>query len=152
MLETQNLARKYASICSFRKYTFQCLGHLILLMPAFFAKNSVFCPKKYLYSRQQCESCVRDFLVLFSVFVRQKVTINEKISFTDYASRIRILDCPKLAINWKNGNDVMLFRSEAIFKCFWCYFVSLVKFSCWSQFHVNIITGSRVMTISFYKG
>ena len=80
MLETQNLARKYASICSFRKYTFQCLGHLILLMPAFFAKNSVFCPKKYLYSRQQCESCVRDFLVLFSVFVRQKVTITKHIT------------------------------------------------------------------------
>ena len=35
---------------------------------------------------------------------------------------------------------------------FWRYFVSLVKFSYWSKFHVNIITGSRIMTIFFYKG
>ena len=35
---------------------------------------------------------------------------------------------------------------------FWRCFVSLVKFSYWSMFHVNIITGSGVMTISFYKG
>ena len=32
------------------------------------------------------------------------------------------------------------------------FFVSLVKFSYWSKFHVNIITGSGVMTIFFYKG
>ena len=35
---------------------------------------------------------------------------------------------------------------------FWRCFVFLVKFSYWSKFHVNIITGSGVMTISFYKG
>ena len=34
---------------------------------------------------------------------------------------------------------------------FWRGFVSLVKFRYWSKFHVNITTGSRVMTISFYK-
>ena len=32
-----------------------------------------------------------------------------------------------------------------------CFF-SLVKFSYWSMFHVNIIAGSGVMTISFNKG
>ena len=31
-------------------------------------------------------------------------------------------------------------------------FVSQVKFSYWSKVHVNIITGSGVMTIYFYKG
>ena len=31
-------------------------------------------------------------------------------------------------------------------------FASLVKFSYWSKFHLNIITGSGVMTIYFYKG
>ena len=31
-------------------------------------------------------------------------------------------------------------------------FVSLVKFSYLAKFDVNIITGSGVMTISFYKG
>ena len=28
---------------------------------------------------------------------------------------------------------------------------ALVKFSYWSKFHVNIIIGSRIMTILFYK-
>ena len=35
---------------------------------------------------------------------------------------------------------------------FWRFFVSLVKFSYWSKFHVNFITGFGVMTIFFYKG
>ena len=35
---------------------------------------------------------------------------------------------------------------------FWYFFVSIVTFSYWSKFHINIITGSGVMTISFYKG
>ena len=32
-----------------------------------------------------------------------------KTSFTDYASRIRLPDCSKLAVNWKNSNDVTIF-------------------------------------------
>ena len=40
--------------------------------------------------------------------------------------------------------------STSIF--FWRCFVSLVKFSYWSKFHVNIITGSGIMTIFFQKG
>ena len=32
------------------------------------------------------------------------------------------------------------------------FFVSLVNFSYWSKFHVNIIAGSGIMTIFFYKG
>ena len=31
-------------------------------------------------------------------------------------------------------------------------FVSLVTFSYWPKFHVNIITGSGIMTIFFFKG
>ena len=38
------------------------------------------------------------------------------------------------------------------FEFFLCCRVSLVKFSYWSKIHVNIITGSRVMTIFLYKG
>ena len=33
-----------------------------------------------------------------------------------------------------------------------CCFVSFVKFSYWSKFHVNISTGSGVMAIYFYQG
>ena len=32
------------------------------------------------------------------------------------------------------------------------FFISLVKYSYWSKFHINVITGSGVTTISFYKG
>ena len=32
------------------------------------------------------------------------------------------------------------------------FFISLVKFSYWSKFHVSIITGSEIMAIFFYKG
>ena len=35
---------------------------------------------------------------------------------------------------------------------FWHWPVSPVKFSYWSKFHVNIITGSRVMTILLHTG
>ena len=34
----------------------------------------------------------------------------------------------------------------------WPFFVSLVKFSYWPKFHVNIITDSGVMTIFFCNG
>ena len=88
----------------------------------------------------------------FSVFIRWKVTINENISFTDYASEIRLPDCSKLGLNWKIDNDVTIFRHGIIVKRFWRSFVSLFTFIYWSKFHVNIFTGSGVMTISFYKG
>ena len=35
---------------------------------------------------------------------------------------------------------------------FWRCFVSFIKFSYWSKFHVNFITGSGVIPIYFYKG
>ena len=31
-------------------------------------------------------------------------------------------------------------------------FVSVVKFSYWPKFYANIIVGSKIMTILFYKG
>ena len=61
-------------------------------------------------------------------------------------------DCSKLAINWKTDNDVIIFQHDVIVKLFWRCFISLVKFSYLSNFHVNIITGSGIMPIFFYKG
>ena len=60
----------YTHIFSFRKNTFQYQDPFILLMSAFLQKISIFWQKQYLYSKQQYESCVRDFIVLFSGFVR----------------------------------------------------------------------------------
>ena len=139
MLETSNLARKYKPIFSFRKYTFQCLGPLNFAdVSIFLQKISVFCPKKYLYSKQQCESCVRDFLVLFSVFVRQKVTITENITFADSVSGIRPPDCSKLAKNSKNDNDVTISRHGVIAK-FFDAFLFLLS---------SLVAGSSFMSIS----
>ena len=73
--------------------------------------------------------------------MRWKVTTYENKSFTDYASRIWLLDCSKSAIHW---NDVIV-------NFFWRCFVSLVKVSYWSKFQINIITGSGDVAISFYK-
>ena len=42
----------------------------------------------------------------FSVFVRQKVIVNENVSFTDYMSGLPLPNCFKLDINPKNDNDV----------------------------------------------
>ena len=67
-------------------------------------------------------------------------------------SGIRPPDCSKLAENPKNDNDVTNFRHDVSVKFFWRWFVSLIKFSDCSKFHVNIITGSGIMTIFFYKG
>ena len=48
-------------------------------------------------------------------------------------------------------SDVTIYRHEVILKIFWRCHVSLVKFSYWSKFHVNIITGSRVTTFFFIR-
>ena len=44
-----------------------------------------------------------------------------------------------------------MFWNDVIIKFFWRFFVFLVMFSYRCKFYVNIITGSGVMTISFYK-
>ena len=69
-------------------------------------KISIFLNKNTTLHKEKVESCVRDLLVLFSVFVREKVAFNKNVSFTDYASGIQLPSCPKLAVNCKNNNDV----------------------------------------------
>ena len=68
------------------------------------------------------------------------------ISFIDCAPGVCLLDCSRLAVNWKKGNGVTIFWSDINVTFFW-RFVSLVKFSQWFKFHVNHITGSGVMAI-----
>ena len=139
MLQTSHLARRYTPICSFRKYTLQCLGPLSFAdVSIFLSKISVFCPKKYFYSKQQCESCVRDFLVLFSVFVRQKVPITENITFADSVSGIQPPDCFKLAKNPENDSGVIIFRHDVNVNLF---DVALFLLS-------SLVTGPSFMSLS----
>ena len=98
-------------------------------MSAFFCRKSAFFCKNGTFTQSNSLKAVRDFLVLFLVFVREKVTVDE--------------------------NDVlqtMRLKFDVIIQLFWRCFVSFVKFSYWFKFHVNIITGSGAMTIFFYKG
>ena len=67
-------------------------------------------------------------------------------------SRIRSPSCSRLVKNPKNDNDTSIFRHDVKVKFIWRIVVSLVKFSYWSKFYVNIITGSGIITIFFYKG
>ena len=67
-------------------------------------------------------------------------------------SRIWFPDGCKLAINWKRQwhHNLLTWCHHQFFVClfvFRCCCVFLVKFSYCSKFHVNIITGSGVMTI-----
>ena len=66
-------------------------------------------------------------------------------------SRILSPDCSKLAKNTENDNDVTISRYDVNNKFLWRRFVSLVKFSNWFNCHVNINTGSGIMTIFFNK-
>ena len=50
---------------------------------------------------------------------------------------------------WQWHYNFLTWRNQHFF---WRCFVSLVKFSYWSTFHVNIINGTGLMTVSFYKG
>ena len=107
MLQTSNLVRKQKRICGFKKQTFQQQDPLNFADVSIFLQNiSIFYKKQYLYSKHQYESCVRDSLVLFLVFVRQKITVNENVCFTNYTSGLRLCNCFKLVINPINDNDV----------------------------------------------
>ena len=109
-------------------------------MSAFFCTKSAFFGKQYLYSKQLYESCVKDFLVLFSGFVREKVTNNENVSCIDQASRIRLLDYCKLTIGKKTMKSQLNDMTSS------SIFLTLPCCSCWSKFHVNIMIVSGVMT------
>ena len=119
-------------------------------MSAFFSKKSVFLSKKSTFTQSNSVRAVLE--IFWFCFLRQKATITENRTFADSLSGIQSPDCSKLAKNTKNENDVIIYWYDVIVKNLWRGFVSFVKFSYWSKFHVNIITGSGAMTIFFYKG
>ena len=87
---------------------------------------------------------MRTVLEMFSSvfsFYKIKVIVNENVSITDHASGIRLPNWSKFAINWKNDSDI---RRHC--QVFWRCHVSLVIFSYWSKFYVNIVSGSGVLT------
>ena len=57
----------------------------------------------------------------------------------------------QMIINRKSNDDVKICHHDIVTSIFFDVVVSLVKFSYWSKFHANIITGSGVTTIFDYK-
>ena len=125
------------------------------MISLFFTKRKSICWQKYyLYSKQQCESCVRDLLVLFSFFFffsDNESAINENLSFAGYLSGIWLLNGSKLDINRKHDNDITIFCDDVIIKVFWRIFGFSCQFQLLVQFWWQYITGSGIMTILFYK-
>ena len=96
------------------------------------------------------EKCLNFFSSVFS-FCKIKGYYYIKYRFyrlcvLNPASRLLVIGC-KLG-KWPWRFNFPIWRQSQIF---WRCFVSLAKFRYWSKFHVNVITGSGVMTISFYK-
>ena len=67
-----------------------------------------------------------------------RAVVAGNVSFTDYASRIRLSDCSKLTINRKNNNDVTICKRDVIFKFFDVVFLLLS----------SLVTGLSLMSVS----
>ena len=107
---------------------------LIVLMPVFSCKKLEFFDKNGIFTQSNSVRAVLvAFYFLFLFFLRQKVTINENVVFTDYGSGIRLPDCSKLTINWKNVNAVTIWQHDVIVN-----FFDVVSF----------LTGTSFMSIS----
>ena len=133
MLEVWNLVRKYAHILDSGYITFSIKTPSILLMPALFCKRSTIFGKNSTFTQS---NSMRVMLDLCSVFGRQKVTLNENVSFKDHVLGSRSPDCSKVGINWKN--DITIFWHDFIviflmFPHFSCQVQLLVQVSC--QYH-----------------
>ena len=63
---------------------------------------------------------------------------------------MRLLDCSKLAINWKNDIDLTISRHGVIVNLSSRCCIHLIKFICCSKFHVNTINRSGVMIVFLY--
>ena len=106
-------------------------------MSAFFCTKSAFLAKVApLLKVIMWALCYRFFTSVFS-FCKIK-EINENLSITYYASGIRLLDCSKLTMNWKNGNNVTAHQHDVIVKLF-----DITLF-----FLSSLVTGPSFMSIS----
>ena len=79
----------------------------------------------------------RDFLLLYSVFVRQKVIVIEKVSFINAASGWLQIVHKSEKRQWRQNLPTLPY-----FSC---------KFNYWSRFHVNIMTVLELLQFSLIK-
>ena len=111
-------------------------------MPAYFCKKTTFFGKNSTFTQSNSVRAVLEtFRSIFS-FCKIKGYYLWKCKF--YRLYVRnpasgLLQSGHKSEKWQWPHNLP--RYDVIVKCFWRCFVSLVKFSCWSKFHVNIITG-----------
>ena len=97
------------------------------------------------------ELCLRFFSSVFS-FCEIKGYYWWKYKFYRLCLRnpaSALLQIDRKMEKWQWRHNFATLRHRQIF---WQSFVSIVRSSYWSKFHVNIITASGIMAISFYKG
>ena len=110
-----------------------------LKMPVFSCKKLEFFDKNGTFTQSNSVRAVLvAFYFWFLVFLRKKVTINENVVFTDYGSGIRLPDCSKLAINWKNDNGVTIRQHDVI----------VILFDVVLFLLSSLVTGTSFMSIS----
>ena len=123
-------------------------------MSAFFCKKLAFkisvSKKVPLLKAIVWELCLRFFSFVFS-FCKTKSYYYWKHNFCwlclqNPASRLLQIGQKPKKWQWRQNS---LTRRQHQF--FLCCFVSLVKFSYWCKFHVSIVTGFEIMTISFIR-
>ena len=131
-----------------KKYTFQYRGPLNV------ADVCIFCTKisgfwqQHLHSKQWCESCAKRYFSSVFSFSMIEGSIKWKYRFYSLWSEFSFWIAP----NWPKIEKIAMtsefsgMTSSSTFLTLFCFF------SYWFKFHINITTGSGIMTISFYKG
>ena len=118
-------------------------------MSAFFLQKISLFRKNVTFRRSNILRAVLDIFSLCSQFLQDKrvsvLVLQTKRPESDFW----------IAPNWPTIRKITMtsqFSDMTSSSMFLVFCVFLVNFSYWSKFHVNIITGSGVMTIFCYKG
>ena len=95
--------------------------------------------KSFVLKREIWYVCTQTDLISESIPFSIRTSLILLMS-ADHASGVWLLDCSKLAINWKM-TMTSLCADKTSSSSFWRCRVSLNKFSYWCKFHVSIIGG-----------
>ena len=131
MLQRWNVVRKYSHICSFRNIPLSARVFLILPMPTFFCKNSVFSGKNSTFAQTNSVEAVLDIFWFWFHFWKIKVCCYWKSKFYKQCVQNLALRLLQIGHKLKNNNDLLK----------WCFDVFFFIFS-------SLVTGQSLMSIS----
>ena len=126
MLENSNLARKYTPICSFRKYTFQCLGPIHFAdVSIFLQKISVFVQKSTFTQSNSFRAVLERFFSYFCSFCNTKGYYYWKHNFCKLCVRnpaSRLLQNGQKSEKWQRRHSFPTWRQRQLFLTLFCFF------------------------------